>query len=250
MLVNNNGGTLLAGKANLTNEVTMTNEVTTYEEMLKAQAVEAAKGERPLVSSISLQSGQITYGGNPIPGNSLDCIIAASTHANFFYDKKWKPDTISAPACYAYSATGKGMKPHPTSTNPQHETCEGCPNNEWGSAAEGDGKACKNQRVLALVTPDGGEEVAILKVPVTSVKNYSDYVNKVSTLFSRSLNGLITTISAEPHKKTQFKLNFSNGPLLDATVGAPILARLPRLIPLIERVYEVEDEAPEKARKM
>jgi len=88
---------------------------------------------------------------------------------------------------------------------------------EWGSAGEGRrGKACKETRRLALIPSDKVEtiediensELAMARVSVTSVNNWSNYVHKVSAVEGMPFWFAITEISLAPHPKNQFEVSF------------------------------------------
>ena len=116
------------------------------------------------------------------------------------------------------------MKPHEDVDDPQSEDCASCPQNAWGSG-EGKGKACKNGRRMMVVpagTWTGSEwklfstaeeftnlEMALIKVPVMSVKGYSGYVQKLTNVLKRPPFAVITEIAVVPDAKSQFKLTFS-----------------------------------------
>lgn len=188
--------------------------------MLAEQAKAAAAAERPNVSKISLKSGVISYGGAPVKDNVLDCIVLVATYRNTFYHGRYDPDNIVNPTCFSLSEKDEGMVPDAIVTEPIHATCDGCPNREWESDMNGGrGKACKETRRLILLPasvlsdPDPIKaiktgELAILDLPVTSVKNYSQYVNVLAASIGLPIWACVTAISAKPDPKTQFKVLF------------------------------------------
>lgn len=231
----------------------MTKELVNYEEKLAQMAKQATEVERPSGSAIGTRSGILTYGGTPVPGNKLDVIVIGATHTNLYYEDKYDPDDIKNPVCFAYSKDGIDMAPHPASSKPQHTDCATCPMNQWKSdPGGGKGKACKNSRSLALIPADtkpedvANAELAVLKLPVTSVHNWGQYVNKVAALYGRPPLGLITTVGMAPDLKTQFKVTFTNGQLLGNDMLGPIFQREESVYPILERVYEPNSETPEE----
>jgi len=231
----------------------MSKEIANYNEQLAALAKRAVETERPQGSTIGLKAGQLTYQGSPVPGNKLDCIIIASTHANLYYEDRYDPDNLTNPICYAYAEAEGDLRPHPESSKPQHETCKGCPQNEFGSAPNGKGKACKNSRHLVLIPANTAAdevptaEMAVMKLPVTSVKNYAQYVQKCSTLYNRPPLGVITTVTTTPDAKSQFKVLFQSGELVDGGMIGPLLGKIESATQLLERVYDAPQEAPPAA---
>jgi hypothetical protein len=236
----------------------MGKELVNYEELLAGMAVQQATLERPSGSTISTRSGVLSYNGQPCPQNKLDCIIIASVHSNTFYEGAWDPNNLTSPVCFAYSEDGEGMAPHPASAKPQHENCDTCPQNQWGSAGEGKkGKACKNGRVLALIPADTQPEavptaeIAILRPPVTSVKNYQTYVQLLAAKFHRPPLGVITTVGTVPDVKSQYKVTFEDKGPLDVSIIKPILERVPAATETCQKVYDFTEqaEAPASSKK-
>jgi hypothetical protein len=186
------------------------------DEMAK-YAVAVAKQEVPSSSYISLKSGVLSYQGQPVPNNKLDVIILDSAFEHTFYEGKYDPNNVRSPVCFAISPSGEGLVPHPDSAKPQAESCAECPNLEWGSDPNGGrGKACQERRRLVLIPASAAEkadsilaaEVAVMKLPVTSVKLWGQYVNTVATLNRRPPFGLITQIGTVPNAKSQFNVTF------------------------------------------
>lgn len=234
-----------------------TKEVANYDEMLAAMAKKAKAVEKPSTSTIACKSGILTYNGDPVgDSNALDVIIIASTHANLFYTQKYDPDNPVNPDCYAYGDDEDDMVPAAKAAHPQAERCSECKWNQWGSdPAGGRGKACKNSRVLGLV-PAGTTvedlptaEIATFKLPVTSVKNWGQYVNKLDTLFQRPPLGLITTISIKRDLKTQFKVLFQNGPLVDNTMIMPLIKKADVVLEVLRKDYDANPELTEEEQE-
>ena len=229
---------------------------TDYDAELAALATEAAAVERPPVSTIGTAAGVLTYNKTPVPNNKLDCIILASVHANMLYEGKYDPNNVANPVCYAYSPDGDNMVPHHSVVAPRSDSCHTCPMNRWGSG-DGKGKACKNIRVLGLVPPDTSfedaqnAEIAVLRVPVMSVKNFGEYVHKVATVFNRPPLGVVTTIGTQPDTKAQFKVTFtlaSGTPKVSSEVIGALLKRRGSAVTAICREFGTEEheDADEK----
>lgn len=230
-----------------------TKEIANYDEMLAAMAKKATAIEKPTTSNIGTKAGILTYNGTPVPDNKLNCIVIASTHANLYYEGKYDEKNPTNPVCYAYSEDGENMAPHPKSSKPQHTDCATCPWNAWESDPEGGrGKACKNTRRLAIIPSDTTAEdmptaeIATMQLPVTSVKVWAQYVNKLDTLFSRPPLGVYTTIGSVPDRKTTFMLTFLNGPLVDVSLIMPLVKKAEVAQAQLERVYEANPELTEE----
>jgi hypothetical protein len=192
--------------------------VVTWQEELAKHAKAAAANERPQVSRVSLRGGTMTLMDQRIPNNELMCVILASMMEHAYYPNRFDPMKPDAPDCFAFSETGIDMVPHEKAFKKQNETCLGCPQNEWGSdknSPSGKGKACKQKRKLLLMPSSALEngsiktcELAVLDVPVTSVKFWSNYVNALATTEGRPAWAMVTNIKLEPDPRTQIKLSF------------------------------------------
>ncbi len=72
--------------------------------------------------------------------------------------------------------------------------CNSCPMNEWGTAKDGRGKACKNMHRVYILR-EGEMLPLLLTLPPTSLKNLSDYIAlRVVSKGMRSY-GVVTKVS-------------------------------------------------------
>lgn len=194
-----------------------------WEAEMAARAQKAAKQEKPVGSykSISIRGGFLKVDGELVDDNELDLVVVAALHENQFYTEAFDPNSPAVPACYAYSDPDaedpeEDMKPHPEAEDQQHDNCAECPNNQWGSADTGRGKACKNVRRLMVVTADAIEsadalaeaEMRRLNVPVMSGKNWGKFVRAVADDVGRDYSGVVCKLSTKPDPKAQFVLTF------------------------------------------
>lgn len=233
------------------------------QEELAEAAKDAAAKERPSVSKLSLKSGVMQFQGLAVPGNKIDAVILAYSYRNAYYANPYDPNNIVNPNCFAIQESDEDMRPHENVSEPENETCNGCPRNEWGSDPRvgSRGKACKEGRRLILVPKDAladpeamaKAEFAVVDVPVTSVKNFGNYVNQLSAAVQRPMWAVITQLSVVPDAKTQFKLIFTPIEAInDVEIIQAIRARIPdamrvALIPYDESYLAGEKEAPAPA---
>lgn len=196
------------------------NAVALFEDQLAAMATEVVKAEQSGLTAtfLSTKGGILTYRGDPITGNKLACIILAAPIERLYYADRYDPTKIVGPKCFAISSVATGMGPTSSVEQKQHETCEGCPQNEWGSSPSGGkGKACRETRRLLVIPADSittpesvaAAEVAALRPPVTSLKNYANYVQTVAATLKRPPLAVITELSVVSDPKTQFKVVFN-----------------------------------------
>lgn len=178
----------------------------------------------------SVRGGVLQFDGNPLPGNQACVIIVDAILENVYYEGAYDPDTPQAPTCFAFDRDEAEMSPPETvDKTPEFERqspqCKGCPQNEFGTANVGRGKACRNTRRLALIPAGSYDQkgnltlfgdpdhfsktpLAYMKLPVTSVKGYATFVKQVAGTLRRPPHGIITHLSVVPDVKTQFKVVF------------------------------------------
>lgn len=233
-----------------------TTAIVDWEAEMAAQADIAAAAQRAASGGgafFSIKAGQLSFGGEPMPGNMMACVILADTIENSYFDGPYDPNTPASPKCFAFAHDEADLEPHEAvDADPyferQNATCAGCPQNEWGSAETGKGKACKNVMRLALIPAGtykakGGRgggfdlelwddpelfassEVCYLKVPVMSVRNYSTYVKMLASDVRRPPWGVITNVVVVPDTRSQFRVEFE---VLDSLSGNLLGVVMPR----------------------
>jgi hypothetical protein len=226
----------------------------------------------------STRAGVLQYDDVPLPGNQMIVIVAAWCLENVYYEEAFDPDNRTPPTCFAFCKDPElknEMGPNPEhmadpAFSPQSPTCHDCPQNQWGSAAKGRGKACGNRRRLACLpagtyTPQGrggGFEVELfndpdhfatceavyLKVPVMSGKGFDAYVREVADQLRKPLFAVYTRIYLTPDPKSQFKINFELMDEVDSELIPTLMARYRKAYDSIDFPYvpftEDEDEQP------
>lgn len=214
-------------------------ELTNWEQRMAAEAKAVALVERPGMSTISLRSGIMSYMDAPVPDNKMNVVVINSCIEQSWYDQDFDADRIVPPYCFALGKPGEEqfLSPHEVVPEDQRQSdlCVNCEKFKWGSG-RGKGKACGTRRRLviipasALLDPDSlqSSEMAVLKVPVTSVKNWSTYVNLVAAETQRPTWGVVTEVSVKPDPKTQFKVFFERKDVVDVSL-------LPKLEPLLRQ---------------
>lgn len=216
----------------------MANDLVTIENKWAEQAEQAKASEAPVSAQfLSTKGGVLTLGDEVMPGNQVLVVIVDSINENTYYPGKYNANETAPPICYAYGrGVDEEMGPHesmqtaPEYFEPQAETCGVCPMNEWGSADTGRGKACQNRRRLVLLpagyySPKRGSrdfdleifadeehfrtaDLASIKLPVTSVKEWAKFVHDVATNFRRPPHGVITRLYVEPNANDQYTVKF------------------------------------------
>lgn len=217
----------------------------------------------------STRAGVLQYDDTPLPGNQMVVIIGAWCLENVFYEEEFDPDNRTPPTCFAFCKDPDlkdEMGPKEEHLQDpvfsiQSPTCADCPQNQWGSARKGRGKACGNRRRLACLPagtykPQGGRggggfelelfndadhfatcEAVYLKVPVTSGKGFDSYVREVADQLRKPLFAVYTRIYLTPDPKSQFKVNFELIDEVDPELIPTLMNRYKKLYETIDFPY-------------
>lgn len=257
-------------------------EVIDWQKEMEAQAAIAAGNQRSTGGGgkfISTRAGVLSFDGDNMPGNQMAVVILADTLMNTYYEGVFDPDNPASPKCFAFGTDENEMEPHTAVDNDayferQNAQCAGCPQNEWGSAPTGRGKACKNVQRIALIpagayTAKGGRnggydlevfdepehfkdaEVVYMNLPVMSVKNYATFVRTLAGEMRRPPHGVIANIFLQPDPKSQYKVCFEVIQELDGSLLSVIMPRHKVLKEEVAFPYsppqEKEEAVPQKA---
>jgi hypothetical protein len=174
--------------------------VVNISEQIAAQA--AAMADRtapPSGTGIRLAPGSMTLpDGTKTPG-PLEVVIVDFVAMNNFYADDFDRNNIVPPTCFAIGSVPSKLAPSPNAPEPQAATCAECPMNAFGS--KGKGKACNNERKLAVLPPDADADTPLwtVKVAKMGVKGFDAHVNGVVRTFQTPPVGVVTTMGLDPN---------------------------------------------------
>jgi len=218
---------------------------------LLAQAAEnQAKTEVSGIPFMSLKGKKFTLGDVKL-GTSLNVVILADVIDYSYYDRPYNTDEITPPACFAIGRDINELAPHENSPTPISDSCKGCPNNEFGSAANGKGKACRNGRriLVASVLSDGSvnlDDLAIINMAPTSLKAYSRYAKSLATVRKLPSWSVVTNLSFDPDEDWPVLVPMYIGVAPGSTINA-IAQRLEEFNEVVAVAYDTSNyEAPNK----
>jgi hypothetical protein len=226
--------------------------VADWQAELNALTVQTAEAEKPTGNWVSFKGGILSVGGTPMKGNKVEAVVIHSVFENQWYKERYDPNNPTAPHCFALAESDDDLKPHPDAAEPQAPSCAECAKNQWGSdPGGGKGKACKNVRRLAMIAATdlenvAGAEVAVAKLPVTSVKNWATYASQIANVLKLPPLAVKTEMSVEPDAKTQFQVNFSLVDKVPEEHLPALLSKRRDTTPLIFAGYEKPTEAQAK----
>lgn len=172
-------------------------------------AAAKARTMAPATNFISLDNQKFNVPGIKDPVTELEVVILNWGYVNQYYNQAYKKGVKTSPVCFALSLKPDGMVPHEAAPTKQHDTCRGCPQDQWGSARQGDGKACRNTTRMVVLMADeltGPEAINkakpyVLTIPPTCNASFSLYVN---TLLrdNREPFQVATKVTIDPDSKS------------------------------------------------
>lgn len=195
----------------------------------RQKLMEQAKAMQERISAPSGDKIQLTKkktfklpGGIESPVNTpLSVVILDFVSYNAYFDRPFSEKDKTPPACIALGTNPDLLVPSAKSPSKQSEACKGCPNNEFGS--KGNGKACGNHRLLAVIAAPNEQGVVdpkadryLLQISPTGVKHFDAYVTQVLAKHGMGPLCVISSIWFDPDKDYA-SLRFGEGRLLSKT---------------------------------
>ena len=132
---------------------------------------------------------------NPDYAKYLTGVILYNHMTNSYWPEGSEYNDDTPPLCQ--SADGK------TGCGTPGGLCSVCRLNQFGSAENGKGKACKNMRTLYLLR-SGDVMPIMLTLPPTSIKPFRQFVNSVFTLRKRATYGSLVQIGLKKEEGGSF----------------------------------------------
>lgn len=161
----------------------------------------------PETNQISIKDRMFTFPDGQVYTDSVELVVVDFVAWNSYYPDQFDPKNPKPPVCFAYGESLSTLAPSENAPEPQSDACSGCWANEFESGV-GNGKACKNQRRLAVVPvhADDPENAPMftLMVPPSSIKKFDGFVNTVARLYEVPPVGVSVTVRMNP------EVNYSN----------------------------------------
>lgn len=172
-------------------------------------------GNAASLKRISIRGGKwrMMMSGEQIATSNSDTldvvVVNAAPHVSrSYYNKGYDGKSTGQPDCWS----NDGTRPDPKAKSPQYSACEGCPKNIAGSGTNGQGRACKYSRRLAVVLANDVEHSDIyqIQLPATSLfgKAKDDshmpldaYVRHLAG-YNYSITGVVTEMRFDPNAES------------------------------------------------
>jgi hypothetical protein len=171
----------------------------------------------------------------------LDVVIIDMNKSisKIFYEGTYDPSDTSPPTCFSDNGVGASSR----ATVPQHNSCQLCPQNQWGSKisqmSQKPIKACTDVKKLAVVLASQtqtwannvngivppAQQVYMLRVPAASLKAFGAYADSTSK-HNVDLAWLVTRLQFDP--------NAGYPSLLFSSTGYITAELAPHILPLLQ----------------
>jgi hypothetical protein len=216
----------------------MSNELVNINELLAA--------EKAKVQELKHNSGRILFRSNGIllddrVVQDLPCVILAYLPVREYYARSYDPNKTSIPDCYAFDDVIQ-------SKAQQALSCNECQFNQYGSAKQGNGKACK-EKMRLVVASDDLTDIRSCVMPLTSTLIWrKDFLPLVNELNSKGylLCMVKVKIKWSYDSRSQFRVEFSVLEPLDESLASKAISLLGKAKDIISNKYP-EDEDEETA---
>ena len=197
---------------------------------------------------VSFKGGVITVDGASSPNGVMNCVVLGYMQERAWYEAEYDGNNPQSPNCYGYGdADGnEPPTPHDKARDKQNPTCKGCQWDEWGSAAKGRGKACRQGVRLALLpaTQDGVEgPVFFARIPPTSIKNVRGWLQ---SLGETPCFAVLTEIKVTPSAGNMFDVFLTPKAQIPTSFQAAIISKLDAAESDLRQPYPELEEAPAK----
>lgn len=179
-------------------------DLATIDAQLAAESIKeqvSAGGGGPRLSINSNGNWQTPDGAEL--GSSIRVIVIDFLTRHTWYPHPYQQGNPLPPGCFAVGKTLAKMAPPDNVPERQHETCAGCPMNEWGSAAVGNGKACTQRRELAVILEEQAEdlenaEIFVISLSPTQIKFFDGFARQCERILNGPPIKAVVTIEAVP----------------------------------------------------
>ncbi len=157
---------------------------------------------------IKASNKRFTHGEDVDLGEAFEAVVLDSVLINKFYDAPYVEGVVSPPACAAIGRDPSTLAPYAHAPGRAADKCEGCPNNEFGSASNGEGKACTNRRRLVVMLLSDAQKEGFDKAPLytmelspTALRGWARYVRSLARQYTIPPVACVTVFACEPSVK-------------------------------------------------
>lgn len=197
--------------------VKASSNIISIKEQLMAQAASVAgRTEGSASKQIKYSDGKFVLPSGAQTNDPIKVVILDFVTTHTKYEKSYKAGEVSPINCAAVGDNPREMKPYASIASPEGGDCASCWAGQFKSAAQGEGKACKQVRSMAVlvqdsngvIDPDG--PIYIVQTTPTSNKVFDGYVKSVAAVFQMPPVGVVTTLDIDTESAKWASIMFTN----------------------------------------
>lgn len=189
----------------------------------------------------------------------LQVIIVDHALTNAFYSDGYDPNNPKSPDCWAVGKTEGDLAPPADLDTKVSDACAGCPNNAFGSAETGRGKACKNGRILAVLILDADvrkitektiaeAQLAYIRISPTALKPFNGFLKRITGQLSKPLFAVVTALRFDENMEQPVLIPDFVGELTDEGAIRAIMRKREELQEELLAGYPKREASEERPR--
>ena len=152
---------------------------------------------------ISVREKQFTFPDGTTHRGPILAVILDWRNINRYFSTPFDATKLTTPDCFAIAKRFEDLSPanHVEVERPLSDSCGTCPNNQFGSAANGKAKRCRNMVRLAIVPPDAeaATEPMVLEIPPSALKGWTRLITDLEATGLLPIQ-VVTEIAFDPSK--------------------------------------------------
>jgi hypothetical protein len=196
-------------------------------DQLKAQVAAPAGKTEGGAKKVKMDRTTFTLPNGSMFQAPMRAVVLDFNTQHSLYEKDFVKGQISPVICAALGDNPKAMVPYGSIAEPQCGDCSGCWANEFKSAKNGTGKACKQVRTLAIMVEDASGvidpkgPIFLMQTNVTANKVFDAFVKSVSSVFQLPPVGVVVSMGIDSSNPTWNFATYDNPqPMEDADIAA------------------------------
>ena len=180
------------------------------QEAMKAELAGLASRTDGSPKKIKYEGDKFTLPSGAMFQAPMRAVIVDFNTQHSLFEGSYVKGKVSPIICAANGDNPKEMKPYGSIADPQCGDCTGCWANQFESASQGKGKACKQVRTLALLVEDAqgvidpNGPIYLMQTNVTANKIFDAFVKSVAAVFQTPPVGVTVELGIAAEAKWDY----------------------------------------------
>jgi len=190
------------------------------QEAMKAELAGLASRTDGSPKKIKYEGDKFTLPSGAMFQAPMRAVVVDFNTQHTLFEGSYVKGQVSPIICAALGDNPKDMKPYDSIAEPQSGACTGCWANEFESASQGKGKACKQVRTMALLVEDAqgvidpNGSLYLMQTNVTANKVFDAFVKTAAAVFQMPPVGVVVELGIAAEAKWDY-VTYNNPQLND-----------------------------------